>query len=308
MRILVLGAGGVGGYFGGRLAQAGADVTFLVREGRAAQLEKVGLVIESPLGNLRMPVRASTNAAHLPPPDLAMLACKAYGLPAALEAIAPAVHAETVILPLLNGLAHLDTVSARFPGATIWGGLGHLSLTLTGDGTIRHLNTLNTLMCGPLNGSTDGRAQAFAGLFAGTPVEAHARAGIEQDLWNKFVFIATLAGMTCLMRASVGTIMAAPSGKRLMLQLLTECASIAAAHGYATGQEQFASYREQLTAAGSAFKASMLRDIENNGRTEGDHILGDMLARARQRNIAAPLLEISATHLHAYEQTREAGA
>ena len=105
MRILVLGAGGIGGYFGGRLAQAGADVTFLVREARAARLETAGLAIESPLGDLRMPVRVSTNATHLPPPDLVMLACKAYDLPAALDAIAPAVQAETVILPLLNGLA-----------------------------------------------------------------------------------------------------------------------------------------------------------------------------------------------------------
>jgi 2-dehydropantoate 2-reductase len=306
MRILVLGAGGIGGYFGGRLAQAGADVTFLVRDARAAQLKATGLIVESPLGDTRVPaVNVVTTGQHYAA-DIIMLTCKAYDLGVALEAIAPAVMQGTIVLPLLNGLAHIDLIQARFPNAVVWGGLAHLGVTVTGDGVVRHLNSLNTLMFGPRNGGADDRATSFAGLFAATAVDAQARDRIDQDLWDKFVFISTLAGMTCLMRANVGTIVDTPAGKHLMLQLLTECTEIATASGYAPQPQQLERYRAQLTQAASTSKASMLRDVENSGRTECEHILGDMLARAQKLKILAPLLEIAVTHMRAYERTRAA--
>lgn len=308
MRVLVLGAGGIGGYFGGRLAQAGADVTFLVRDARAAQLRATGLIIESPLGEVRIPSVNVVATVRHHTADIIMLTCKAYDLGAALEAIAPAVTQGTIVLPLLNGLGHIDLIQARFPGAVVWGGLAHLGVTVTREGIVRHLNSLNSLMLGPRNGDGDGRAASFVGLFAGTPVDAQARDRIDQDLWDKFVFITTLAGMTCLMRANVGTIIDTPAGKHLILQLLAECTEVATSSGFAPQPQQLERYREQLTQVGSTSKASMLRDVENASRTECEHILGDMLARALKLKISAPLLEIAVTHMRAYERTRAVAA
>jgi 2-dehydropantoate 2-reductase len=304
MRILVLGAGGTGGYFGGRLAQAGADVTFLVRPARAAQLRATGLIVESPLGEARIPAVNVVTTGQNYAADIILLTCKAYDLGAALETIAPAVAQGTIILPLLNGVAHFDLIHARFPGAVIWGGLAHLGVTVTRDGVVRHLNSLNLLMFGPRTRDADGRAASFTGQFAGTSVDAQVRERIDQDIWDKFVFITTLAGMTCLMRANVGTIIDTPAGKQLMLQLLAECTEIATSSGFAPELQQLERYREQLTQAASTSKASMLRDVENASRTECEHILGDMLARAQKLKISAPLLEIAVTHMRAYERTR----
>lgn len=306
MRILVLGAGGIGGFFGGHLAQAGADVTFLVRERRAAQLQQRGLIVDSPLGDIRAAVVAATDARDVVKPDIVVLTCKAYDLVPAMEAVALAVGAGTVVLPLLNGLAHIDRLVARFPAAAIWGGLAHLGVELSADGVVRHLNDLSVVQFGARGSAQDARAFELERLFGDTPVHASARPVIEQDMWDKLVFLATLAGMTCLMRASVGRIMAMDSGERLTLQLLDECIAVAEASGFPPSTAHRADFRSQLTRRGSPSTASMLRDITRGSRTEGEHILGDMLARARRVAVNAPLLDIALTHVQAYEAARGA--
>ena len=304
MHILVLGAGGIGGYFGGRLVQAGAAVTFLVRERRRQQLEADGLIVQSPLGGVQARVRAVLRAEDAAPADIVLLACKAYDLDAALNSIPGALMPGTVILPLLNGVAHLGVIAERFPAVDLWGGIAHIGVTLTSDGGVRHLNDLNNLIFGPRTGGADARANAFQSLFAHTPVDARAHDNIVQPLWDKLVFLTTLAGMTCLMRANVGTILAVDGGERLILQLLDECEQIAAAEGFCPEPRQIAQYREQLTQRGSASTASMLRDIERGGPTEAEHILGDMTMRAKRHGVSAPLLAIALTHLRAHETLR----
>jgi 2-dehydropantoate 2-reductase len=304
MRVLILGAGGIGGFFGGHLVRAGVDVSFLVRERRASQLREMGLIVESPLGTFTTPVVPITDGTNTERPDLILLACKAYDLPTAIETVAPAVGTGTIILPLLNGLAHIDLISGRFPHATVWGGLAHLGVTLTEDGTVRHLNNLSILQFGARRGAVDPTADQFALLFAGTPIDASARQLIEQDMWDKFVFLSTLAGMTCMMRATVGTIVSTPAGEHLVTRLLDECIAVADASGHRPSDAQLATYRSQLTQRKSASKASMLRDIERGSRTEGEHILGDMHARAKSLSVDTPLLEVALTHLRAYEASR----
>src|SRR5690606_1118860 len=139
MRIMILGAGAAGGYFGGRLAAAGEDVTFLVRENRARQLAD-GLRIESPEGDATVPVKVVTPGQDAPHPDIIMVACKSYGLTGAMEAIAPHIRSETVILPVLNGLNHVPLLASRFSEAYVWGGVAHSGATLGPDGSVRHLN------------------------------------------------------------------------------------------------------------------------------------------------------------------------
>jgi 2-dehydropantoate 2-reductase len=300
MRVLVLGAGGTGGYFGGRLFEAGRDVTFLVRPRRAEQLRADGLVLRSPFGDvaLRPRVVESADSGQF---DLVILSNKAYDLEAAMDAIAPAVESGAAVLPLLNGMRHLDALDARFGRERVLGGWCAVSATLTGDGVVQQLSQAQTLKFGERDGKGSERIGAIEGVMHGAKFDARATGEIVQEMWEKWVGLATLAGMTCLMRASVGTIMEAPGGPGFMVGLFEESARVAQAYGFAPRGEAFERMRGVLTERGSTFTASMLRDIENGGRIEGEHVLGDLLERARAKGIETPLLGIAYCHVKAYE-------
>jgi 2-dehydropantoate 2-reductase len=302
MRFLVLGAGAVGGYFGGRLAAAGADVRFLVRPARAAALNARGLVIESPVGDLHVPAKAITIEELGGEFDTILLSAKAYDLESAIAAIRPAVGPETAILPVLNGLGHLARLDAAFGRERVLGGVAYIAATLTVDGTVRHLNRVHGITFGERSGEISDRVETIARVFTATPVAASVSDNIMLDMWEKFVLIASLAGMNCLMRGSVGEIMAAADGERLTLELLAECEAVAAAAGYSPRLEQMRQVQATLTERGSNFAASMLRDLEAGRRTEGEHILGDMFRRARASRIDAPLLRVAACHLDVHER------
>lgn len=304
MRLLILGAGGIGGYFGGRLAEAGCDVTFLVRPPRAETL-KAGLRIESPYGDAVIPVRTVTTVSE--PFDAVMVSCKAYDLDSAIDAIEPAVGPETLVLPLLNGLRHYAALDARFGAERVAGGLAHIGVTMTPEGAIRHFNKLQLFTLGARSA---GQREAAAALH-----EEISRGGfrprlsetIEQAMWDKYVLLAAFAGLTCLMRAPVGAIMQATDGERIANSFIDECAAVAGSEGFRPSDKVLADTRAMMTAPGSDNTASMLRDLENGGRTEHEHLLGDMLARAKTHEIEAPMLSVALAHMQAYEARREAG-
>jgi 2-dehydropantoate 2-reductase len=308
MRILVVGAGAIGGYFGGKLLQAGRDVTFLVRPQRAAELASSGLVIESPEGKLtlRQPpailsddIRASF--------DLVLLSCKAYDLAGAMDSFAAALGPETMILPLLNGMRHLELLDERFGRSRVLGGLCVIAATLNATRAIVLLNNAHTLSFGERDGSSSGRIQAVAGVMEGAGFDGRSSDCIVQEMWEKWVFLATLASVTCLMRAPVGDILAAPAGAAAILSLLDECREIAESEGYAPRASPMERMRSTLTTAGSSLTASMLRDIEGGGRIEADHIVGDLLDRQRSRVAGSRDLSLLATayvHMKAYESKR----
>jgi 2-dehydropantoate 2-reductase len=303
MRILVVGAGAIGGYFGGRLLQAGRDVTFLVRPRRAAQLAKTGLVIRSPLGDADLATPPTITAETLRDPfDLILLSCKAYDLASAADSFAAAVGAKTAILPFLNGMAHLDFLESRFGGGAVLGGQCVISTTLDDEGRILHLNDVHRVSFGERDGSRSIRAEAIAATMTGARFDSRLSTAILQEMWEKWVFIATTAGITCLMRASVGDTVAA-EGVALTTSLLDECAGIAAERGFAPGKDNLARSRTMLIAPGSTFAASMLRDIERGAPIEADHIVGDLLRRGERKDY--PLLRIAYTHLKAYEARRQ---
>ena len=211
MRVLVLGAGAIGGYFGARLAAAGVDVTFLVRAARAENLRRNGIVVESPLGDIRQPVAVTTEASE--PFDAVLLTCKAYDLPSAIETIAPAVGPRTLILPMLNGLKHLDDLDARFGAPRVLGGLCQISSMLTEAGEIRHLNRMQRIILGARSPEQAEFCAALHKELSRGGFEPVLSPNILQDMWEKWVFLATLAGMTCLMRAPVGPILEADEGE-----------------------------------------------------------------------------------------------
>lgn len=305
MRILVLGAGATGGYFGGRLLEKGEDVTFLVRPARAARLAAEGLSIISPAGDYHhaspRTVTADTVDGYY---DLVILSCKAYDLDQAMHDIAAAVGPATTILPVLNGMQHLDRLDERFGAPRVLGGLCFIAATLDADGTVRHLGNVPGLTYGERDGSLSPRMQMIAKVMEGVRFKAHASAHIQQDMWNKWVFLATLAGITCLMRATIGEIVAATGGREAILKLLDTCREVARYAGFAPPEHVIDGHRAMLTEADSKLTASMLRDLEGGKAVEADHIIGDMLARA-EPTTDVMLLRTAYVHLKAYEQRRQ---
>jgi 2-dehydropantoate 2-reductase len=304
MRILVVGAGSIGGYFGGRLLEAGRDVTFLVRARRAAQLASTGLLIRSSFGDAKLPAPPTISAEALRTPfDLVLLSCKAYDLLGAMDSMAGAVGPETSVLPLLNGLAHLDALAARFGAARILGGLCVISSTLEPNGQIVHLNDAHLLAFGERDGSRSARATAIESALSGALFEARRSDAILQEMWEKWVFIAAAAGITCLMRAAIGDIVAAGAAD-LATALLEECAAIAKRNGFAPRTDSMRQSLQVLTAAGSPITASMFRDIEHGAPIESEQILGDLLRRAGNEVPERSLLRVACAHVRAYEARR----
>src|SRR5215216_2887019 len=268
MRVLVVGAGALGGYFGGRLLAAGRDVTFLVRQRRAEELARDGLRIESRFGDLHLGTPPTVLAQDLRQPfDLVLLSCKAYDLEAAMDAFAPAVGAGAAILPLLNGMAHLDALEARFSADAVLGGVALIGATLH-DGTVVHLNDVHGLVFGD-----------------GAGFDARASDAILVEMWEKWVMLASLAAGSCLMRAPVGAIVAAPGGRELMLGLIDETFAVAKAAGREPRAAAMERTRTTLTMPKSGFAASMMRDMEGGGRTEADHVIGDLIRRGEGADV-----------------------
>ncbi len=305
MRILVVGAGAIGGYFGGRLLQAGRNVTFLVRQRRAAELADAGLRIRSPCGDLRL-----RNPPHVLADDLravygvVLLSCKAYDLSSAMDAIAPAMADQTMILPMLNGMRHLDQLAQRFGRARVLGGLCAISSTLAEDHTVVHLNSAHKLSFGELDGSDSPRLQRLAGVLAGAGFDALPSRLIVQDMWEKWVFLATLAGVSCLMRATLGDVLKAPGGEALIQSMFDECCAIAKGAGHAPRAAFVDQTRAVFSTTGSPMTASMLRDVLAGAAIEADQIVGDLLQRSNAPGHGTQLLGLAYTHLKAYEARR----
>jgi 2-dehydropantoate 2-reductase len=307
-KILVLGAGGIGGYFGGRLVESGADVTFLVREGRSKLLSEQGLQIESPFGNAQLAVKTVAAPDVAPIYDAVILTCKAYDLDAAIVAIAPAVAPTGYVLPFLNGIAHIDVLNQRFGQHRVLGGTAKIQSTVMPNGAIRQFNDWRTLTFGEQSGEMTERVRTLEALFAAAKVvEAFAVTDIVQRMWEKLVHLSTAATMTCLMRANVGEIVRTANGRELFLDQLQCGAAIAAANGHAPSDEFMKSWEKTFSQQDSQYSTSMLRDIERGGATEVEHILGFMLNKAREANIAHRTLLLAYTHIKAFDQRRAAG-
>jgi 2-dehydropantoate 2-reductase len=308
MRVLVVGAGAIGGYFGGRLLAAGRDVTFLVRPRRASELAENGLIIKSPLGDLALPSPPTVLAGKLERAfDLVLLSCKAYDLTAAADSFAAAVRPGTMILPLLNGMKHIELLSERFGRSQVLGGNCLIAVTRDSQGNIVHLNDSQTLFFGELSGESTDRIQRINDQLGNAGFDARLSNSIVQSMWDKWVFLATLAGITCLMRASIGDIVASSGGKQSIVALFDECRTIAETQGYAPESAVLDRALKTLTATGSSLTASMLRDLEANAPVEADHIVGDLLQRRRApvaNQGGQSLLSIAYTHLKSYESRR----
>ena len=307
MKILILGAGAVGGYWGARLHQAGADVTFLLRPARAERVRRDGLVVKSAKGDAVLPVKVITAGAEGAPYDIVILACKAYDLDSAMDAIAPALGPDSTIVPMLNGHAHFATLDQRFGAARVAGGLARISGMLGPNGEILHSGA-----SGVSFGERDGKPPraslvALDGLVKKAGLQGGLHADIEQDLWDKWVLLGAIASMCAAMRGTVGDIVAAEDGTAIVRETLDECCRVAAANGHPIDPKVKAGLDTALTTPGSKQVASILGDIEKGGAVEARQIVGDMLARARAAGVAAPNLRFAFAHQQAYEARRARG-
>ena len=302
MRILVVGAGSTGGFFGARLAQAGRDVTFLVRPAREQLLREHGLQVRSPHGDFSLSPRLVTADSLDGPYDLVLLTVKAYALEAALNDLAPAIGPDSMILPVLNGMHHVDAVTRRFGAGVLLGGVCKIASTLDAQGRIVQYGALNELAYGEMDGSRSERIQRVDECLRGAGFDARFSASIHREMWEKWILLASLGGITCLMRGSIGEVVAAPQGTAFALRLIDEVVAVVRTVGEPPSDTFLTEAQRLLTLRGSPQTSSMYRDLIGGHPVEAEQIIGDLLRRGQQSGLDTPLLQAAYVHLSVYQQ------
>lgn len=302
VRVLVVGGGAIGGYFGGRLLQAGNGVTFMVRRRRARELAAYGLVIRSPHGDACLKDPPIVLADEIDQTyDLVLLSCRAYDLGEAIRSFTPAVGPHTIILPLVNGMRHLEMLDAQFGKGQVLGGLCNIWVSMNEKCEIEQSQSTQSLLFGERDGRTSVRSQEVARLIETGRFNGALSGNIMQDMWEKWTYLAALAASTSLMRSTISNIVAASGGKEFMVELIKECVAIAVAHDYSPRRCVLEQKISLLTARDSHITASMFRDMEAGLPIEVDNVIGDLIARAEAAKVSVPLLRVAHTHLKVYE-------
>ena len=308
MRTLIVGAGATGGFFGGRLAQLGRDVTFLVRPARAESLRRNGLRIVSPLGDATIHPQLITAGELRANPqafDLILLATKSYSLEAAIDDFAPAVGPETTILPILNGMRQLDLLDARFGAAHVIGGTCRINSDVDSEGRILQLSKLGDITFGERNREHTPRIARINTELSGALFDAMLSPDVLAAMWHKWYILASLNIICILPQGTVGEVVAVPQGLAFANAAVDECIAIATANGYPPPTALVASDRKRVTLPASDLTSSMYRDMKKNAPVEADHVIGDLLARAEAHNVAAPLLRATYVQLKVYSSSRQ---
>jgi 2-dehydropantoate 2-reductase len=304
MRILVVGAGAVGGYFGGRLAAAGKDVTFLVRSKYLEKLRAEGVRIVSPHGDVEAHAKFVAAEEIAQPFDLLILCVKAYSLEAAMADFTGAVGKGTVILPLLNGMRHIDVLAGRFGEERVIGGVCLIASEYAADGRIVHLSEIHRLVYGERDGDVSARIAVIHDAMQGAGFDVRASDNIMLEMWEKWVMLASLGATTCLLRGSVGEVEGVPGGVEVARAILAEANAIARACGFSPGEAFLGRTEKMLTTHGSSLTSSMYRDMMKGAAVEVEQILGDLVARGGEVGVNAPLLEAACVNLRVYEARR----
>jgi 2-dehydropantoate 2-reductase len=305
MRVLVVGAGAVGGYFGGRLVEKGADISFLVRERRKQQLETSGLVLHSVQGDFQSPISTIVAGVDTTPFDLIILTTKAYHLDEVLPNLVSYVGEHTTILPLLNGTAHFEKLKNHFGSEKVIGGLCFIESTLNAKGEVEHYSPQHRVVFGEFDRKKSDRIIAIEDLFAGANLAAVSSENINNEIWKKYIFISAMAGMTCLTRSSIGPILKSPHGMETYERLLTEICKIGKAQEETLDADVWDQTIGRVRTLPDEMKSSMLRDMEKGLPVETDHFHGTLLKLA-PADLDAPLLKTIYSTLSIYQATQAA--
>ncbi len=305
MRYLVLGAGALGGYFGGMLLKGGADVTFLVRPKRAAQLQRDGLVVKSQDGEIRTQAKTIQQGQFEGTYDVILLCCKAYDLTGAMAAIAPAMGDQSVILPLLNGVRHIDVLKERFGAKRVLGGFTIINAALMPDGTIQQSQLrINITAIGELDGGASPRCAAIKTALEAGGIAVQLSENIIVGMWMKFFGFACNATVASLTRSRAGGIARSGAGATFVSAVIEECTRAVTAEGYPPPSETAGLIQGLFSQPDSTYGPSMLIDIEDGRPTEGEHTIGDLMERASCRGVSTPILSAALCNLQAYEINR----
>jgi len=301
MRMLIVGAGAIGGFYGAHLVEAGRDVTFLVRPQRAEQLRRDGLSVRTTARTFTIRPNIATLGSLGNGYEAVLLAVKSYALEQAIEDFAPAVTSDTMILPVLNGMKHVDILERRFGKRAVGGCACKIAVDIGDDGQIRQLNPQQDMAYGEMDGSSTPRIETIHEFLQGAGFVARLSPDIAREMWEKWIFLAALGGSNALMRGTIGDIVAVPSGREFILTYLDEVVTVVSAVGMAPSGEFLTAVRQMLTAHGSPMTSSMYRDLLKGAPIEADQIVGDLITRARSRGIAVPLTEVVYANLVVYQ-------
>ncbi|CUW47848.1 ketopantoate reductase family protein [Novacetimonas hansenii] len=301
-RILIVGAGAVGGYFGARMAAAGHDVTFLVRPKRRSQLLADGLCLRSTIGDITLTPKTTSTQDITNPYDIVLLSVKAYSLASAMDDFSAAVGTGTHIIPLLNGMRHLDILTARFGQHAVMGGTCFIVSKLNKQGHIEQSGSMPRLSFGEISGRETAKAQQIEKILSSPGFETICSTHILQDMWNKWVLLASLGSICCLMRGTVGEISRQKYGTNFIHAVIDECVAIATATGYCPDGQTIDGIIKLLSKKDSSLTSSMFRDLCRGGPIEAQQIIGDLVIRARKHDLSTPLLDLTNINLGVYEQ------
>ena len=290
MKICVLGAGAIGAYYGGLLSRSGHDVTLFARGENLAAIRARGLEIKTSEGSSIVPIAATDKPDELGEADFAILGVKSYSLAAIGPVVKRVADKGATIVPFLNGVETTDRLIALgVPRESLVGGVTRISVARTAPGVVERRGAFQSVIVGELDGRTNERTTRIAAAFRDGGVDARASTQIVTDLWEKFVFIASMAAVCGLARSPIGPIREGPLGRRLLQRAVQEVVDVAKSRGVALPAEETAQVLGAIDGLPPATKPSFLLDVEAGGQTELDVLSGAVSRYAEQAGISTPI-------------------
>jgi 2-dehydropantoate 2-reductase len=310
MRITVFGAGAVGAYFGGRLAEAGQEVGVVARGAALEAIRRHGLRVISPEGDFAFrPAAVSDDPAELGPADVVLVGVKAWQVPDAARAMAPLVGADTMVVPLQNGVEAADQLARALGPGPVLGGLCRIIAWVVEPGVVRHQGAEPYVGFGELAGGVSLRAERLAAAFGrARGVTAEALADVRAELWRKFLFISSVSGIGAVTRSAIGRFRSLPETRQLLERALHEVAAVAAAHGVTLPAEVVAETLEFTDSLPDEGTTSMQRDIVAGRPSELESQSGAVVRLGRERGVATPVHDFVYRALLPQEQAARAAA
>lgn len=302
MRIAVMATGGVGGYFGARLAASGEDVHFIARGAHLAAIRERGLKLESANGDLRLhPVKATDAPATIGPVDHVVFAVKLWDTEAAAAALKPLVGPETAVIPFQNGIDGRERLSAVLGPRPVMGGVAYIASTIAGPGVIKHTGTMARIVFGEFDGRRSARAEAFLAACRKAGIDAALSGEIAKDLWAKFALLASFSGVTSLVRKSMGPIRDEPLTRQLLIDAVKEVTALAKVRGVELGADFIEKQTAVIGGMPAEMKSSMLVDLERGNRLELDWLSGAVARLGEAAKVPTPIHRFiaAALKLHA---------
>ncbi len=290
MKIVVMGTGGVGGYFGGRLAKKGIDVTFIARGGHLDAIRRYGLRVESENGSIHVrPVKATDKPAEVGPVDFVLLAVKLWDTETAAEQIRPLIGEHTAVISLQNGVDAEHRLSDVLGLQHVMGGLAQISAVISAPGVIKHTGKMARIVFGELGGGQTPRAKALLDAMHAAGIDAEISDNVEQAIWGKFVFLVALSGVTSVTRQAIGPLRKDKDTRSLLRAAMEETVAVARAQGI-DFEEGFIDARlEFIDKLPSEMTSSMLEDLNRGNRLELDWLSGAVVRMGREHKVPTPV-------------------